>query len=395
MTAPLIFLLAGEPSGDLLGARIMAGLKAETDGAVRFAGVGGERMQAEGLQSLFPMEDLTQFGLAELLPKLPLLLRRLAQATQAILAARPDAVVTIDAPDFCNRVAARVRRANPSLRLIHCVAPNVWAWRPGRAAKLARFLDHLLALLPFEPPFFEREGLACTYIGHPMVESDAGKGDGAAFRARHGIAPGAPVLAVLPGSRHSEVSRLLGDFGAALARLAPRHPGLTVVVPTVTHVAGEVSAAAAGWPVRTIVVRGDREKYDAFAAADAALAASGTVTLELALARVPSVIAYRIHPLTYLLYRRLIRVRFVGLVNLLADRAIVPELLQGDCTPDKLAAAVDGLLSDVAARSRQINELSNVARWLGEGEVAPSRRAAHTILAVIGASAPQVREGLG
>lgn len=395
MKPPLIFLLAGEPSGDLLGARIMAGLRAETGGQVRFAGVGGERMQAEGLQSLFPMDDLALFGLAELLPKLPLLLRRLAEATNAILALKPDAVVTIDAPDFCSRVAARVRRRDPSLRLVHCVAPTVWAWRPGRAAKFARLFDHLLALLPFEPPYFERAGLACTYIGHPVVETGAGKGDGPAFRARHQIAAGAKLLAVLPGSRRSEVARLLGDFGAALARLAPRHPDLTAVVPTVPQVAGEVEAAAAGWPVRTIVVRGDAEKYNAFAAADAALAASGTVALELALARVPSVVAYRIHPLTHLLYRRLIRVRFVNLVNLLADRAIVPELLQADCTPGKLAGAVDTMLTDPAMRAKQINDLSDIARWLGEGEVAPSRRAAHTILSVIGAKAPQAGEVLG
>ncbi|HYC04846.1 MAG TPA: lipid-A-disaccharide synthase [Azospirillaceae bacterium] len=381
--APLIFLLAGEPSGDVLGARLMAALKQETGGRVRFAGVGGERMVAEGLESLFPMAELTLFGLAELLPKLPNLIRRLSQTTRAVLEMRPDAVVTIDAPDFCFRIARRVKKARPDIRFVHYVAPTVWAWRPGRAAKIARFLDHLLALLPFEPPWFEKVGLPCSFVGHPVVEGGADRGDGPAFRARHGIPDAARLVTVLPGSRRSEVTRLLPDFGATLALLAPTHPGLHVVVPTVPQVAGLVREAVASWPVPVLVVEGDAEKYGAFAASEVALAASGTVALELALARLPAVIAYRIHPLTYRLYRRLITVRYVNLVNIMLDRPLVPELLQEDCTPPKLAEAFGRLLDDPAARTAQIDGVAEVARWLGQGDDPPSHRAARVVLDLV------------
>lgn len=385
MTAPLIFLVAGEPSGDVLGARLMAGLKEVTGGQVRFAGIGGERMIAEGLTSLFPMEELTLFGLAELLPKLPNILRRIRQTADTVLALKPDAVVTIDAPDFCFRVAKKVRKADPSIKLIHYVAPTVWAWRPGRAKKIAAFLDHLLVLLPFEPPYFEKVGLPATFVGHSIVEAGVEQGDGAAFRARHGIPADTRLLTVLPGSRRSEIKVLLPDFGHTLSILAGRHSDLRVVVPTLGKVAGAVREAITGWPLAPIVVEGDREKYDAFAASTAALAASGTVALELALARLPAIIAYRIHPLTYRLYRRLIRVKYANLVNIMQDRMLVPEYLQGDCVPDKLADAVDRLLCDPAAREHQIDGVAEVARWLGQGEArAPSRRAAQVVLDVIG-----------
>lgn len=384
MTSPLIFLIAGEPSGDVLGARLMAALKQATGGQVRFAGVGGERMIAEGLNSLFPMEELTLFGLAELLPKLPNLIRRINQTAGAILATKPDAVVTIDAPDFCFRVLKKVRRADRGIKLIHYVAPTVWAWRPGRAAKIARFLDHLLVLLPFEPPYFEAVGLPATFVGHSIVEAGVEKGDGAAFRARHGIPDDVPLLCVLPGSRRSEIKVLLPDFAATLALLKQKFPTLRAVVPTLGKVAAPVRAAAADWPVPTLVVEGDGEKYDAMAAAEAGLAASGTVALELALARLPSVIAYRIHPLTYRLYRRLIRVKYANLVNIMLDRMLVPERLQGECTPPKLAEAVAQLLEEPTARRDQVDGVAQVARWLGQGgDKTPSQRAADAVLNVV------------
>lgn len=384
MTSPLIFLIAGEPSGDVLGARLMAALKQATGGQVRFAGVGGERMIAEGLDSLFPMEELTLFGLAELLPKLPNLIRRINQTAGAILAAKPDAVVTIDAPDFCFRVLKKVRRVDRGIRLIHYVAPTVWAWRPGRAAKIAKFLDHLLVLLPFEPPYFEAVGLPATFVGHSIVEAGVEKGDGAAFRARHDIPDDVPLLCVLPGSRRSEIKVLLPDFAATLALLKQKFPTLRAVVPTLGKVAAPVRSAAADWPVPTLVVEGDGEKYDAMAAAEAGLAASGTVALELALARLPSVIAYRIHPLTYRLYRGLIRVKYANLVNIMLDRMLVPERLQGDCTPPKLAEAVAQLLEEPAARRDQVDGVAQVARWLGQGgDKTPSQRAADAVLKVV------------
>lgn len=377
----MVFLIAGEPSGDLLGARLMTALKRRAGGPVRFAGVGGERMIAEGLDTLFPLHELSLMGIAELVPKLPNLVRRLAQTAAEIRRLRPDVVVTIDAPDFCFRIARRLK--GQGIPFVHYVAPSVWAWRPKRARKVARVLDHLLALLPFEPPYFEREGLPCTFVGHPIVEGGAASGDGVRFRAAHGIAPTDRLLTVLPGSRRSEISRLLPDFRETIGRLAPRYPDLVVAVPTVPHVRDSVASEISSWPVRTILVEGDQDKYDAFAASEAALAASGTVALELALARLPAVIAYRMHPVTIGLYRRFIRVKYANLVNIMLDRMLVPELLQENCTPEKLDAAITKLLDDPAARREQQEGVAEVARWLGLGGPPPSERAADVVLAVV------------
>ena len=240
-----LFVIAGEPSGDLLGARLMAAVKRRADRPVRFVGIGGERMVAEGLESLFPMEELALFGVVELLPRLPRLIWRLHQTVAAIRDQMPDAVLTIDSPGFTFRVGRRLRQGRHPVRevpLIHYVAPTVWAWRPERARKIAAFLDHLLVLLPFEPPWFEREGLATTYVGHPIVEGGADRGDAAGFRRRHGIDAGSRLLAVLPGSRMTELGRLLPDFGGALERLAPQYPNLVAVVPTLPRVAATVRA---------------------------------------------------------------------------------------------------------------------------------------------------------
>lgn len=383
MSGPTLFLMAGEPSGDALGARLMAAAKRLTDGQVRFIGVGGEKMIAEGLVSLFPMGELTLFGVFELLPHLPNLIRRIDQTAAEIVRQRPDAVIGIDSPGFTLRVAKKVRAAEPGIPLIHYVAPTVWAWKPKRAAKYAALYDHLLAILPFEPPYFEREGLPCSFVGHSVVESGAGQGDAARFRAQHGLSATDRLVAVLPGSRKGEVSRLLPDFRATLERLLPSHPTLVAVVPTVATVRDRVATALADWPLRTILVEGDAAKHDAFAAAEAALAASGTVALELALARLPSVIAYRLNPITVALYRRLIRVKYVNLVNLMLDRMLVPELLQEDCRPDHLARELGRLLDDPQARQEQIDGVAEVARWLGQGDVPPSERAARVVLDIV------------
>lgn len=382
---PVLYLIAGEPSGDALGARLMASAKRVTDGRVRFVGVGGERMIAEGLESLFPMAELTHFGIFELLPHIPNLLRRIDQTVAEIVTTRPDVVIGIDSPGFTVRVAKAVRKQAPDIPLVHYVAPTVWAWKPKRAAKYAAIYDHLLAILPFEPPYFEREGLACSFVGHSVVEGGAGNGDGARFRQDHGISPAAPLLAVLPGSRHSEVSRLLPVFRDTVSLLLKRHPDLRVVVPTVATVRDAVRSAVADWPVPVIVTEGEGLKYDAFAAADAAIAASGTVALELALARLPSVIAYRLNKVTHALYRRFIRIKYANLVNLMLDRMLVPELIQRDCTPDRLAAEMERLLGDPAARQTQIDGVAEVASWLGQGDIPPSERAARVVLDIAAA----------
>ena len=387
-SGPLIFLVAGEPSGDVLGGRLMAALKARSPSPPRFAGVGGERMTAEGLQSLFPMSELSVMGYLEVVPKIPRLLARVRETAAAAGNPRPDAVVTIDAPDFSFRVARRL--AGAGIPLIHYVAPQVWAHRPGRSAKIAAFLDHVLAILPFEPPYFEAVGLPCSFVGHAIVEEGAERGDGAAFRARHGIAGDAPLICVLPGSRHGEVSRHLPVFGATLGLLAERYPGLRAAVPTVPAVADAVAAACADWPVDVHVVVGRDEKYDAIAASRVALAASGTIALELAIAGTPMVIAYKTNALTAWLARRMVRVSYACLVNLVLDRPVVPEFIQEDCRAELLADAVAGLYDPGDAREAQIVDGRQAAEMLGLGGASPSDRAADAVLKVI-AEGPRTR----
>ncbi len=381
MSRPLIFLVAGEPSGDLIGARLMGALKELTGGEVDFAGIGGERMAEQGLNSLFPMEELSIMGLAEILPRARHLLRRIAETADTAQRLSPDVMVTIDAPGFSFRVGRRL----PDRRfpLIHYVAPTVWAWRPGRARKIAQFLDHLLVLLPFEPPYFEREGLPATFVGHPIIETAAGTGDGARFRAEHGIPADARLLCVLPGSRRTEVTKLLPVFGETVRLLAEARPGLRVVVPTVAGVEQQVRAAVDQWPGNPVVFRGDQVKHDAFAASDAALAASGTVALELAMARLPSVIAYKVQPLTAWIARRLIKVRYANLVNIILDRPAVPEFLQDDCRPALLAPAVLKLIDDPAESAAQRQAAAEAVRSLGQGGTPPSARAAAVVLEVV------------
>ncbi len=375
--SPLFFLVAGEASGDLLGASLMRELKKKAKGTARFAGVGGPRMVAEGIELLFPQEELAHMGLWELARHLPNILRRLRQTVRAVQAEKPAALITIDSPDFSFRVAKKLK--GKGIPLIHYVAPTVWAWRPGRAKKIAAFLDHLLALLPFEPPYFTRHGLACTFVGHPLVESGAGKGDGLRFRAKFAMPEDALFLAVLPGSRMSEVARLLPVFEETLGRLAPLYPRLHVVIPTVPSVVATIRQAVEKWPVPVCLVDNDADKYDAFAACRAALACSGTVSVELAMANLPTVIAYKASPLTVALYRRFIKTKYATLLNIMQGRMVMPEYLQENCLPEKLARAVDDLLSAESSRARQIHEFQAIGAWLGRGSFLPSEKAAQTV----------------
>ena len=383
--ATFIFIVAGEPSGDALGGALIAALRQRTGGSLRIAGIGGERMREQGLESLVPLRDLAIIGVAEVLPRAPVILRRVRETVAAIRAQRPDAVVTIDSSGFSWRVAHGLRCRGETLPLIHYVAPMVWAWRAGRARRMARWYDHLMTLLPFEPPYFERVGLSCSFVGHPVLESGAERGDGVHFRAAHGLAPDDLLITVLPGSRGGEVRRLLPIFGAALSRLQDLAGTFRVVVPTVASVAATVACAVGRWPGKAIVVEHPREKYDAFAASRAALAASGSVALELALARLPMVVGYRLNPLTEAFLDRVLKVRQVNLVNLLLGRPLVPELLGPNCTPARLAAALAGLIGDERVRATHRQGYDEAVRRLAGDGVSPSLRAAEQILELVAA----------
>jgi lipid-A-disaccharide synthase len=388
-TRPYLFIIAGEPSGDALGGALIAALRERTAGHLRVAGIGGEQMAAQGLRSLVPLSDLAVAGVAEVLPRAPLILRRVRETVAAIVADRPDAVITIDSSGFSWRIAQRLRQRGETLPLIHYVAPMVWAWRAGRARRMARWYDHLLTLLPFEPPYFEPVGLAATYVGHPVLESGADHGDAARFRAAHGLSDDTLLLTVLPGSRGGEVRRLLPIFGETLRRLEPRVGPFRVAVPTVENVAALVVESVRDWPGRPIVLRGNSAKYDAFAASRAALAASGTVALELALAGLPMVVAYRLNPLTEALLERVLKVRQVNLVNLLLDQPLVPEHLRAACAPEPLAAALATLIQDEEVRSAHRAGYDAAMRRLRGDGASPSRAAADRILAILASRAEQ------
>jgi lipid-A-disaccharide synthase len=381
--APLIYIVAGEPSGDLLGGKLMQALKERLGGDVRFAGIGGETMEAQGLVSRVALSELAVMGVLEVLPQARRIFRRVAETVADIERQKPVALVTIDSSGFTWRIAQRLRKRRSTLPMIHYVAPMVWAWRAGRAKRVARWYDHLMALLPFEPPYFTAVGLSTSYVGHPVVESGADRGDGAAFRRRHAIPDDVPLLAVLPGSRRGEVATLLPIFAETVERLGKKYPNLRAVIPTTATVADNVVLATETWPVRSIILRGPREKYDAFAASNVALAASGTVALELAMAKLPAVIAYRINKLTHAYVSRVVKVDYANLINVILDREAVPELLQYDCTPEKLFAAVEHLLDDPVARAAQIAACQEALKVLGYGGVSPALRAADEVLAAI------------
>ena len=376
-----LYVIAGEASGDALGAALLAGLKSLRPN-LQVRGIGGPLMQAEGLHSLFPMEELSVMGLAEVLPKYAHLKRRIREAAADVLAAAPDALITIDSPDFVLRVARIVRAARPDLRTIHYVAPSVWAWRPGRAAKMAHVIDHVLALLPFEPPYMTAAGMTCDFVGHPVVSAPrASAAEAQAFRADLG--GGGPLVLALPGSRRGEVARLAPVIGGVLDRVRAVHPQVQVVLPTLRSVAAMVEGLTADWPVRPRIIEAPEAKRAAFAAADVAIAASGTVSLELAANAVPMVIAYDMHPVTMWLMQRMARVDTVTLVNLVSDTRVVPEVLGGRCTPDLIAPALLGLIGPGPARDAQRAAMRLTMKRLGEGGDPPGLRAARSVLAAM------------
>lgn len=382
-----LMLVCGETSGDLLGAQLMAGIRHLAGDRVKIVGVGGPAMTREGLESLFPLDATAVMGLREVVPAIPRILARVRQAADYAIRIHPDALVVIDSPDFTHRIAKAVKKRDPSIKIVNYVAPQVWASRAYRARAMARYFDLILALFPFEVPFFEKYGLRAVFVGHPVVERRARMTGGEALRARLGIGAEAPLLALLPGSRSSEIRFIFPVFREAVRLLAAKIPGLVTVLPTVPHVAAKVREAALGWPTPLHILENEADKYAAFDAADVALAASGTVTAELALSRTPMVVAYRVGGITFALANRLMTVPYMTLVNILLGRRAIPEFKQYDATPEALAGEVGRLFADEGARNAQVDAMNEFGRRLGEEEEAPSQRAARVLLDFIGLGA--------
>jgi lipid-A-disaccharide synthase len=374
-----IVLVATEESGDRLGASLMKVLRQRLGDAVEFAGVGGRGMAREGLVSLFPIEELSIVGFSAVIRQLPKILRLIRQTGDAIVEARPDVLVIIDSPDFTQRVARRVHARDSAIPIVNYVAPTVWAWRPGRARAMRRYVDHVLALLPFEPAAYQKlGGPPCTYVGHPLIEQIASLRPNTTEQARRNGAP--PLLLVLPGSRRSEVGRHLAIFGETLARLRGQGVAFDAVLPTTPHLEAAVRAGIASWPVAPRIVLNEADKRAAFRTARAALAKSGTVTLELAISGVPMVTAYRVGELEAFILRRVIRVQSVILANLVIGENVIPEYLQEACTADNLAPALAEVLSETSARARQLDAFARLDTIMSTGASSPSVRAADIVL---------------
>ena len=390
-----IFLVAAEESGDRLGAALMRALRQRSSVPLRFAGVGGREMTAAGLASLHPIDDFSIIGFAAIPRRLPTILRHMWATVRAVLARRPQALVIIDSPGYTLWVARFVRRRDRSIPIIEYVSPSVWAWHPGRARSMRRSIDHVLALLPFEPEVHRKlGGPACSYVGHPLIEQAANLRPSESEAMRRRSDP--PIVLAMLGSRSGEVARLAAIFGDALARVQERVGPIEVVVPTVAHLRGSVTEATAAWRLRPRIVVEQTDKQAALRTARVALTKSGTVTLELAIAGVPMVAAYRVSPLEGWLIRRLLRVQSVILANLVIGQNVVPELLQEQCTPDRLADALVALVGDTPERRRQIEAFSRLDAIMEIGSRAPAARAADIVLGALrrgGASSADAGSG--
>jgi lipid-A-disaccharide synthase len=375
-------LVAGEESGDRLGAALMRALKERTEGAIEFAGIGGREMAQEGLASRFPIDELSIIGFAAIPRQLAIIRRRIRETAGLVLAARPDVLVIIDSPEFTHRVARRVRAVAPLIPIVDYVSPSVWAWRSGRARAMRRYVDHVLALLPFEPQAHRRlGGPPCTYVGHPLLEQLAQLRPSVREAARRNEPP--PIVLVLPGSRGGEIKRLSAIFGQALALVAADSAPFEVVLPTLPALRDVIAAATASWSVRPRIVVELADKWAAFRTARAALAKSGTVTLELALAGVPTVAAYKMSWFEEFVARLVITVPSVILPNLILEEEVVPEYLMGECKPRNLANALAPLLTESPARQRQIEAFSRLEARMGGASASPSARAAEIVLSLV------------
>ncbi len=375
-----VFIVATEESGDRLGGSLIEALRARCGDGATFVGVGGRDMAAQGLISLFPIEELSIMGFVAIAKRLPLILRRIREVAQAVLAAKPDVLIIIDSPDFTHRVARKVRAANPSIPIIDYVSPSVWAWRPGRARAMRRYIDHVLALLPFEPQAHRTlGGPPCTYVGHPLVQNIDTLRPSADDQRRRERSP--PVLLVLPGSRRSEIRHHMQVFGETIGRLHSAGMPFELVLPTTPHLRETVDEELKTWPVQPRIVVSDEDKKAAFRIARAALAKSGTVTLELALAGVPLIAGYKGTAIEAWVARRMVKIPTVILANLVIGESVVPEFMQEECVADKLAPALIDVMGDTPLRRRQVEAFGRLDAIMSTGDQTPSERAADIVLA--------------
>ncbi len=376
-------LVAGETSGDTLGGELMAAMKEISTWPLVFSGVGGEAMERQGLTSIFPMTDIAVMGPREIIPRLPLIFHRIRETVRHAVAAEPDIVVVIDSPEFTHMVAKRIARRAPNIPIVDYVLPSVWAWRQGRARAMKKYIRRVLALLPFEPAFLRSVGVDCVYVGHPAIHRVPESGSGKQFREEHGIGADQPLLLVLPGSRVNEVKHLLQIFGDVVKTLAKEMPDLRIVLPTVPHLREVVEKAVRSWPTDVLLVSDEQQKRAAFDAATAALAASGTVALELGLARVPMVVAYRAEALVGWFALNVLKIPSVVLVNLILDRPSVREYLHNRCTPKELLEGLRPLMTDTPERTRALADFDEMRVRMGIGGEPPSRRAAKAVLELL------------
>ena len=378
-----IYLIAGEASGDALGGRLMSALKKKTNGEIEFFGLGGENMENEGLTSLFDISELSIMGLAEIVPSIPKILRRIKQTVNDIVQTKPDVVISIDSWSFASRVQKMLRSQNLSIPQVHYVAPQVWAWKKKRAKTMGRYVDCLLTLLPYEAKYFTPHGLKTVFVGHPVIESPVAKGDKKAFRKQYNIDNNKRIICILPGSRHNEVATLLPIFLEAAKKLHEQNPDLFFVIPTVRTVENRVKKMTANCDLPLLLVESSQDRHNAMCSSDAAIAASGTVALELAIANVPHIIGYKVSRLTAFIVKHLMHVKFVNLSNILLNRELVPELLQQDCTSENIVKNIEQFLQKGNFYQAQISGFAEVRKALGFGEQTPSEKAAATILDMI------------
>ena len=378
-----IYLIAGEPSGDLLGSRLMRALRKKTNNEVEFFGIGGDTMEQEGLKSLFDISELAVMGLVEVIPSIPKVLKRIKQTVADIKKNNPDIVITIDSWSFCSRVHKALRKQNIGVKQLHYVAPQVWAWKKRRAKTMYKYVDELLTLLPNEPQYFTKHHLKTIFVGHPVVESDALKADGQSFRKKYNISDEKQVISILPGSRHTEVSKLLPDFLTAARIIYEQNPDVVFALPTVKTVVNRIKHMTRNNRLPLIILETENDRYSAFQASSAAIAASGTVALELAICNIPHIIAYKVSPLTYLLAKYLVKIKYVNLTNIMLKRPVVPELLQEKCTPKNIVCNINELLKSGQEYDKQMQGFADIKKYLTNGNQTPSENASDAILDLI------------